>query len=321
MSKELMDPNVEDALERRRIQNRMAQRRFRRNQRLQNSVDWTEVKEDAYNSMYLDLQSQGLSSGDAYLSPGPYPNSSINSAVRCLDTLASSHGHDLLLDDISFLEHSSAVSTQDRDPTFSSLQTSPSSPTVVEQFSNSVPNSSPMNHSLVPLGSFTGTAQGSYSLSPSTPSDCSSTPSVRSPCGWLSPLHIAAQKGHDRIARILLQHNIDCNEKDSDGLTPIAHAAIGGHEDVVRSLLLHGARIGNVDGQLRPSALHWAVLHRRETSLRVLLNHCSEEKALIDSYDDVGRTPLHIAIDTDFETGVLMLLQFGANPQGKARKP
>ena len=139
--------------------------------------------------------------------------------------------------------------------------------------------------------------------------------------GWLSPLHIAAAKGHDRIARILLQHDIDCNEPDSDGLTPIMHAVIGGHEDVVQSLLLHGARIGTVDGQQqRPSALHWAVLHQRENLLRILLNHCLEERALIDAYDDVGRTPLHIAIDIDFEAGVLMLLQFGADPQHKARK-
>ncbi len=35
---------------------------------------------------------------------------------------------------------------------------------------------------------------------------------------WLSPLHMAAQKGHDRIVRMLLEHNGDCNEGDSEGL-------------------------------------------------------------------------------------------------------
>ncbi|KAJ5373388.1 hypothetical protein N7517_005394 [Penicillium concentricum] len=38
--------------------------------------------------------------------------------------------------------------------------------------------------------------------------------------GWLSALHIAAQKGHHRIMRVLLQQNIDCDEMDSDGLRP-----------------------------------------------------------------------------------------------------
>lgn len=35
---------------------------------------------------------------------------------------------------------------------------------------------------------------------------------------WQSPLHIAAQKGHNRIVCVLLQHDIDCNESDSEGL-------------------------------------------------------------------------------------------------------
>ncbi|KAI1213024.1 ankyrin repeat-containing domain protein [Annulohypoxylon truncatum] len=131
---------------------------------------------------------------------------------------------------------------------------------------------------------------------------------------------MAARRGNDRIAWLLLQQGVDCNERDSDNLTPIMHGVIGGHEEVVRSLLLHGANIGDDSGTQRPSALHLAVLHRRENILRVLLNHCSEDKRLIDGYDDEGRTPLHIAISTDFEAAVLMLLQYGADPQTKAPK-
>jgi hypothetical protein len=217
---------------------------------------------------------------------------------------------------------------QNYDPTFSTLQTSPTSSPAIRKMDislpsslpNNLPNSFSSNQRRARSGSINSIVQGSYNLGPSPLGDSSSSPSGENVCGWLSPLHIAAQKGHDRIVRILLRHNIDCNEKDSDGLTPIIHAVIGGHEDVLRSLLSHGVRIGSVDGQQRPSALHWAVLHRRGTLLRVLLNHCLEEKALIDCYDDTGRTPLHLAIDTDFEDGVVILLQFGADPQHKARK-
>lgn len=134
---------------------------------------------------------------------------------------------------------------------------------------------------------------------------------------WLSSLHIAARNGNDRIARILLQHNADCNEKDSEGRTPIIHAVIGGHEDVVRSLLSHGARIGNLDGEFSTTALHLAVIHRRDDLLRLLLGQGSRGKVLLDCYDDSGRTPLHIAIDTGFEAGVVVLLQYGADPQCK----
>ena len=271
-----------------------------------------EAQEDAYGSA-LDIGSQILSLSDARLSPA-FSNTSVNSAVQCPDGLDSSYGDSFLLDDINFPEHSSAASAQHQ------YSTSPDNSAVLERTPSSLEGSSSSDQPLTHAGSITSNGQGCYNLGPCPPKGGPCSPSGKIAVGWLSPLHIAAQKGHNRIARILLQHIIDCNEKDSDGLTPIMHAIIGGHEDVVRSLLSYGARLGDVDGLQRPSALHYAVLHRRETLLRVLLNHCVDERALIDSYDDFGRTPLHIAIDTDFETGVLLLLQFGANPQYKACK-
>lgn len=102
--------------------------------------------------------------------------------------------------------------------------------------------------------------------------------------------------------------------------TPLIHATIGGYEDVVSSLLAHGARIGNLDTQRR-SALHWAVVHRREGLLRLLLKHCAGDRAVLDGYDDSCKTPLHTAIDTGFEAGVQMLLEFGANIHYKAGVP
>lgn len=139
--------------------------------------------------------------------------------------------------------------------------------------------------------------------------------------GWQNSLHIAAAKGHDRIARILLRHNIDCNEKDSDSLTPLIHATIGGYGDVVRSLLSHGATIGIVDAQHR-SALHWAVLQRREDVLKILLDWCASQQPAIDVelYDEAGRTPLHTAVDMGYDAGVQLLLQLGANAQYRTRK-
>ncbi|KAI9148346.1 Ankyrin repeat domain-containing protein [Paramyrothecium foliicola] len=143
--------------------------------------------------------------------------------------------------------------------------------------------------------------------------------------GWLSVLHIAAQEGHEHIVRMLLQHGVDCNEHDSDGLTPLMHATIQDHLDVINLLLVHGARIGEVDRENR-TALHWAVLHRRGGILRVLLEHNSPARGPatsqvdINAYDAAGWTPLHMAVERGFEVGVGILLQHGANMNFKARK-
>ena len=148
----------------------------------------------------------------------------------------------------------------------------------------------------------------------------SSGPGDKPDGGWQNPLHIAAAKGHDRIARMLLQHSSDCNERDSDGLTPLIHATIGGYEDVVRSLLSHGATVAIIDTQHRRSALHWAIVHRRETVLEILLDWCVTHQASIDIYDEGGRTPLHMAADTGYDAGVQLLLQLGANTRCRTRK-
>lgn len=114
---------------------------------------------------------------------------------------------------------------------------------------------------------------------------------------------------------------MNCNETDSDGLTPLMHAVAGGHEEVVGLLLAHGAHLGAVDGRRR-SALHWAVKARREAVLRLLLRHADaiSDPFLIDGYDDDGHTPLHAAIDSGFEAGVPVLLEFGANMHSRAKK-
>ncbi len=96
------------------------------------------------------------------------------------------------------------------------------------------------------------------------------------------------------------------------------HATIGGFEDVAGSLLAHGARVGAADNH-RQSALHWAVRHRREALLKLMLEHCAAgERGVIDACDLDGRTPLHTAVNSGFEAGVQVLLLFGADVKCKA---
>lgn len=141
--------------------------------------------------------------------------------------------------------------------------------------------------------------------------------------GWLSTMHIAAQKGHERILRALLeQGDMDPNSTDSDGRTPLFYAALGGHESVVRLLLNYGSRVSNLDCYRR-SVLHWAAQYQQLEVLRTLLGHWSEHErgsCDVNAHDNHGWTPLHLAVERGFEEGVLLLIQFGADMNVKARK-
>ncbi|KAI0113045.1 ankyrin repeat-containing domain protein [Daldinia grandis] len=140
--------------------------------------------------------------------------------------------------------------------------------------------------------------------------------------GWLGAFHIAAQSGHERMVGILIEQGEDFNEKDSDGRTPLMHAVINGHEGVAQLLLAHGAHIAPVDRDAR-SVLHWAALCRRESMLRMFLEPRVDDgvdRPDVDAYDDSGWTPLHMAIRWDFEAGVRMLLRAGARLDSKAQK-
>lgn len=279
------------------------------------SVELGEAQEDAYGPQVLDAQSEELPPIEACLSPRFFGPPSLHSTVQPPGGLTFPDDDDSFPHSINLPDQTSTTSIQDHYLNISNPHTLPAS-----SLPSNLPGGSSTKQYLARSASITSSSQDSSKLAPTPPSDYSSSTSEQSTPGWLSPLHIAAQRGHDRIARILLEHNTDCNEIDSDGLTPIIHAVIGGHEDVVSSLLVHGACIVHVGGRQRPTALHMAILYQRLAILKILLDCCAERSMLVDPYDDLGRTPLHIAIDAGFEAGVLLLLQFGANPQYKTRK-
>lgn len=140
--------------------------------------------------------------------------------------------------------------------------------------------------------------------------------------GWISALHIAAQRGHEQILPVLLQSgNMDVNQQDSDGRTPLLHAVMQNHESVVRLLLAQGAKIGILDCDGR-SGIHWAVLRRNLPILQILLKHRDQYEPMIaiDLYDNTGWTALHMAVVRGFEPAMLMLMQLGADINAKAHK-
>ena len=70
---------------------------------------------------------------------------------------------------------------------------------------------------------------------------------VSPPCvvklGGSTPLHFAAEQGHQAVVALLLAHQADVHAKDDRGSTPLHLAARKGHRDVAELLLAHHAKV------------------------------------------------------------------------------
>ncbi|KAJ8063553.1 hypothetical protein OCU04_007425 [Sclerotinia nivalis] len=323
---------MSDTIERRRLQNRIAQRKFRqkRDEKRNRAAAVGQIESSTSSSSIAGSGTNQSSTPPSQLSTPTTVEQSDPTAVSSLK-LGDVNFWDLNAIDgfISGVNTSESVSETDYFRSLDFTAPSPAQASPTTTFDSFFPRNRAF---LTPP--FTGTQSGALQNTPSAilPYDSRDSKSLDSPSSnkrsaendaWLSTLHIAAQNGHDRILHRLIQHNnMDCNEKDSEGRTPLMVAVIEGHENVVNSLLSCGANINEVDGERR-SALHFAVLHRRERVLRVLLEYCSDQsgrKLDIDAYNDSGMTPLHMAVDRGFESGVDLLLQSGADLNFKARK-
>ena len=72
---------------------------------------------------------------------------------------------------------------------------------------------------------------------------------------WRHPIHTAAQNGHARIVKLLLQSGCDVNLKDGKGSTPLHVSAAKGHAEVVRLLVNHGSDTNAMNN------LGWTPIH------------------------------------------------------------
>ena len=147
----------------------------------------------------------------------------------------------------------------------------------------------------------------------------------RKSLGALTPLHCAAENGHDIIVRTLL-HVAQLQDPqgslfnvDLDGDTPLHKAARNGHRAVVEVLLdfnpTMGAWIFRKTRVLLPSgeqerqlAIHLAASNGHVGVLEILSSHVS-----IDSTTSHGRTPLHIAVAEGHVPAIHWLVRNGAS--------
>lgn len=128
----------------------------------------------------------------------------------------------------------------------------------------------------------------------------------------ISPLIIAVFQAHLEVVRLLLEAQADVNWQ-SDGVhwhgSALHMAAQRGHSKVARLLLDYGAPINALDGRKRTRPLHLAAENGHLEVVRLLLASQADQEA----EDDLGRRPLHLAAMRGEPDIVQLLLQSGAD--------
>ncbi len=123
----------------------------------------------------------------------------------------------------------------------------------------------------------------------------------------VTPLHLAAAKGIEEAARMLVAHGADVNRLDDMDRTPLLRV-IFGRGDLTALLVEAGADVNlkRADGS---QAIHWAAARNRAAIVDTLL----AAGAGLESRDDLGRTPLHWAAAAASDRVAELLLDQGAD--------
>jgi len=141
----------------------------------------------------------------------------------------------------------------------------------------------------------------------------------------------AASEQHPEMVRLLIESHADINARSKGGFTPLLFAARSGNIESARLLIAAGANINDAapDGStplLVASASEVAIaskdykLNVRPSDHEKLAIFLLENGADPSKTDELGRTPLHVAVETGRVELVKALLAHGANPNARMTK-
>ncbi|XP_072182110.1 uncharacterized protein [Diadema setosum] len=128
-----------------------------------------------------------------------------------------------------------------------------------------------------------------------------------------TPLHLAAQHGHERILRVLAKSSADLNKQTKLGLTALRIAAENRREEAVRFLAGTEAKhdIKDKEGW---TLLHYAAFRNMAHIVQHLLKM---KKAKVDAPNNEGVTPLHLTAQEGHRDVMEILLNAGADPDSQ----
>jgi pectate lyase len=162
--------------------------------------------------------------------------------------------------------------------------------------------------------------------------------------GGLTLLHAAAAGGQSELVNYLIGKGFDIRAStDEDGLMPLHYAAMGNHQDVAETLLAQGAPVDA--GETTPLfAAAWAgrkdmaryliskgadINRGPQTALHTAVDWWSDMDTIelllelgadVNAQNEVGNTPLHVAVDTWWLRVGEVLIAHGAKIELKNNK-
>jgi ankyrin repeat protein len=133
------------------------------------------------------------------------------------------------------------------------------------------------------------------------------------------PLLLTSQFNHIKTARVLIKHGADINKQTKfwGGVTTLIRASILKHADFVEFLLLHKANPNLTDDEgntalhlatVWPEPAWWATDNTKVIQLLVAAN------ANLEQENNMGQTPLYLAVQRGTSSEVAKFLELGADP-------
>jgi ankyrin repeat protein len=111
----------------------------------------------------------------------------------------------------------------------------------------------------------------------------------------------------------LLDAGEDVNLADANGMTPLLAAMVAGHTEAAKSLLERGADVLRTDTN-GCNVLHYAAVRGNRGSKVFILKWVLINTTIdVNSTDNVGNTPINIALASDHLNASLLLVEKGAN--------